>query len=307
MDLADIALIKLHKEEVSSQGALAYCHDDDDDEIVKITFPNETSVIKRKADINASASDCFNALRDTLLQGYIDPELGREYNVNRLKQFALLNTGYPSIPLKGICTTSQMQYFMRMWDTQKHMRWENKMTNLFGQLLSLIDNDNVEGVKGLWELAMRDECLPFFTDDVLAALVDSFEESEQEEVHWCAAGAIWALCRHFHVLGGLVTSGCVGAMIKRIGKWDPKKLPSRCAETFSGAFSVMVQNKDARIDMTDPAKLFTGTQALLLLCSKNRGAAEALCNCLPDDSDTNTKLVWTTGYGREHMPIANGR
>jgi hypothetical protein len=183
MDLADIALIKLHKEEVSSQGTL---DESDDDEIVKITFPNETSAIKRKSDINVGASDCFYVLRDTLLQGYIDPTFGREYNVNRLKQFALLNTGYPSIPLKGIFTTSQMQYFMRMWDTQKHMRWENKMTNLFGQLLSLTDNDSVEGVKGLWELAMRDECLPFFTDDVLAALVDSFEESEQEEVHWCA-------------------------------------------------------------------------------------------------------------------------
>ena len=281
MDLADIALVKSAQDQ----------DDADDKETLKFIFPNESTVTKCKVEIDVSASDCFVRLRNELLKGYIDAELNREFDLTRLAQFILVNNGYDSIPLKGISTTSQLQYFMRMWNSQKGQRWEQKMTVLFESLVAMIDEDNPEGARGLWELSVRDECLPFFTDDVLAALIDCFEESEHEEVHWCAAGAIWCLCRHFHVLGGLVSSGCVDAMVKRVSTWDPNHPPENCADTFSGAFSMLLQNTDAQDDMTNPERAFTGTHALLILCSKNREAAEALCNCLPGTHKFNITMA----------------
>jgi hypothetical protein len=152
------------------------------DDLIIFTFENGTNkkLCCNEIDIPLGGlpEEDWSVLKSLLLNDY-------QINQHGLSRFCLVNTNATNVALKSISRGTQWQFAIGRWRDEAGSRWKSCMTDNFSTLMEKIDKDDPEdqeGTRGLWELSLRDDCLSFFTDDVLSALADTLDESEQEQV-----------------------------------------------------------------------------------------------------------------------------
>jgi hypothetical protein len=261
------------------------------DDLIVFVFANDSSkkLCCNETDVPLKnhPDDDWQELQDILLKDY-------PINLtNGLSKFSLLNTDASNVALKSIGRGSQWHFAIERWRGEAGTRWKKHMEGAFARLMDKIDKDDPEdqeGTRGLWELSTRADCLSFFTDDVLASLADTLDESEQEQVHQWATGAIWCLCRMAWLRDKLwpAAASIIKLVLNAKAAADDddgdaadmgRRLPLEqlTMQHMAGCMAAFVHSPDAVGHVSSPK----GMAALMLLIEEHKvEAAEALANAV---------------------------
>jgi hypothetical protein len=282
------------------------CHD-----LFEFGLPDGKKKTFRISELATHGDSCFDLLCARLLAGVDQSQILRP---------RLLNNSTNNPQLRKVGSSKQWMHMVKTWNQSSEARKHAKMREVVDELVEQLDKGELEGARGLWELASRLDYRELFTDDVLGALSTALEEGEGEEFLWCVAGAIWCLCMDPDVLPKLVHLENPRVVCKHIndshadshvidspaggavtgppehgeGTQAAAGMSERQRQNYAGCLNSFATLEIGRAPLTaagEDAPHYRGLAALLHVSPVALEAAEALCNCLAAPDRTGAGVL----------------